>query len=92
MVERAHARLTMTWTWLLSPLGVTNVSGRPYAWWSGSGSVILPPLITLAGISALYAWHHQCRERGCVRVVRHAEPGKPRYCHRHPREPLKGDA
>lgn len=72
----------MTWHALLHFLGVDNVSGEPYGWWSGAGSVILPPLLTILGAVALYAFHHQCKERACRRIVRHAPPGL-HYCRHH---------
>lgn len=47
-------------------LGLTNPAGSWYSFWSGFGS----DLPILAGIG-LFAWHHDCHEKGCWR------PGHP---------------
>jgi hypothetical protein len=71
--------------WLQHFLGLDSASGTSYLTWSGSGSVIIPPLITLAGITALYFYHHfTCARPACLRYVRHPGHDGKRHCHRHP--------
>lgn len=79
----------MAWHWWLHVLGIDNVSGRPYAWWSGSGSVILPPLITLGGIAALWWWHHQCGVHHCYWPSRRLTAANERACWRHHPHPKR---
>jgi hypothetical protein len=63
-------------------LGLDNVAGFAYAFWSGSGSVIIPPLITLAGLIVIYWWHNNCHEPGCPLIGKHVIDGT-RWCHLH---------
>jgi len=67
-------------TWLLHVLGVDNVSGRAYAWWSGAGSD-LSEIALLGGLYGL-ARKHQCHEPRCFRIGRHVVDGSP-YCDHH---------
>jgi hypothetical protein len=59
---------------LLHILGVDDMSGRWYAWWSGSGgdlSILATPLVLCR--------RHNCHLRGCWRLGRHQAvvDGKP---------------
>lgn len=81
-------------SWLYHWLGLGNLAGPVYGWWSGSGSVFLPPLITLAGIAVLYWYHHwTCYRPACFRYVHHLDPltGR-RHCRRHPAPPVEPPA
>jgi hypothetical protein len=63
--------------WLLHVLGVDNLSGRWYGFWSGAGS----DLAYLGIIGTLYR-KHNCHQNGCWRVGRHTVDGTP-WCDRH---------
>ena len=68
-------------TWLLIHLGIKDVSGPWYAFWSGFGSDLGE--ITLVG-AVLAAYHHKkCVAKGCKRLG-HADPehGHP-ACRKH---------
>jgi hypothetical protein len=69
--------------WLLHFLGVDNEAGRPYAWWSGSGSVIVPWVMQVAAIGLLFWWHHQCHVSGCYRYARRTTAAGERACTKH---------
>lgn len=76
------------WPWLLHVLGIDNVAGYAYAWWSGSGSVLLPPLLTLAGVAVLWWWHHRCHCHRCPRLGRYpAAGGQFSVCRAHSPDP-----
>lgn len=66
--------------WLLHVLGVDNVSGRWYGFWSGFGSDI--GQITLIGAVAGAYSKHNCHDKGCWRIGKHVVDGTP-YCGRH---------
>ena len=60
---------------LLHVLGIDDLSGRWYGFWSGFGSDL--------GEFAIVAvvWHHlNCHEPGCWRIARHHMNGR---CRRH---------
>jgi hypothetical protein len=57
-------------------------NGAYYLFFSGIGSIILPPVLTLAGIVAVFGWRHQCHERRCLRVARFTA-GEYRVCRKH---------
>lgn len=73
--------------WLLHVLGVDSEAGTAYAWWSGSGSVIVPWLMQAATLALLFAWHHQCQVDGCHRYARRVTAAGDRACRRHHPEP-----
>lgn len=64
---------------LLHVLGVDNVSGRWYGFWSGFGgdiSILAAPLVLLR--------RHNCHTRGCWRIGRHPVEGTAfLVCRRH---------
>lgn len=65
--------------WLLHILGVDDVSGRPYAFWSGFAgdlSILATPLVL---------WRrHNCHARWCPRIGRHPVAGTTwTVCRRH---------
>lgn len=61
--------------WLLHILGVDDVSGPYYGWWSGAGSD-LGEYAILGGIIAA-ARKHNCHVHRCWRLGRHAVDGTP---------------
>ena len=67
---------------ILHWLGVDNVSGPAYAWYSGAGSDIGELAIVGALLGVLRK--HNCHVHGCWRVGRHQVEGTPFIvCHRH---------
>jgi len=67
-------------TWLLHILGIDDVSGRWYGFWSGFGSDI-SEIALLGGLYGL-ARKHQCHQHHCWRIGRHTVDGSP-WCDRH---------
>lgn len=68
--------------WLLHVLGVDNVSGPAYAWWSGAGSDV-GELTMLAGLAA-FLRHRNCHVHRCWRLGRHPVGGTGHVvCRRH---------
>ena len=59
----------MIWTQILHMLGVDDVSGRWYGFWSGFGSDI-GELAIIGGLITI-ARHHNCHQPGCWRLGRH---------------------
>jgi hypothetical protein len=58
----------------------------PSAWYnefSGFLSIFLPPLLTLAGVAALWWWHHQCGVHHCYWPSRRLTAANERTCWRH---------
>jgi hypothetical protein len=55
--------------WILHVLGVDNLSGPWYGFWSGIGSDITEFAI-VGGIFSLY-WKHTCHVQRCWRLGRH---------------------
>jgi hypothetical protein len=70
-------------TWLLHFLGVDNEAGHPYAFWSGSGSVLLPWVMQAVTLGLLVWWHHQCGVDGCYRYARRTTAAAERACRKH---------
>jgi hypothetical protein len=66
-------------TGLLHVLGVDDVAGRWYAFWSGAGS-------DLGYLGIVYAlWRkHNCHQRGCWRIGRHPHGGFVLCARHHP--------
>ena len=67
--------------WLEHFFGLDNGSGPQYLFWSGvSGSFA----VTLVWAFPMYWWHHNCHQRLCWRIGRHAVDGTPyRACRKH---------
>lgn len=71
--------------WIAYATGSYNTPGTPhnYNFNSGFGSVILPPVITVAGAGVLMWWHHQCHVSGCWWYARRQTAAGDRACWRH---------
>ena len=69
--------------WLAHWLGLDNVAGRIYAFWSGSGSVVIPPFLSALIILAAFWWHHQCTVHGCYWYARRTTAAGERACWKH---------
>lgn len=76
-------------TWLAHWLGLDGVAGAIYAFYSGSGSVILPPLLTGAVVGAGFWYHHQCSVHGCFWYARRTTAAGDRACFRHHPSPKR---
>lgn len=75
--------------WLYVWLGLANVSGPIYAFWSGSGSVLLPWLLNGFLIAGLFWWHHQCHVHRCFWYARRKTAAREAACWRHHPEPKR---
>jgi hypothetical protein len=75
--------------WLAVHTGTVNETGPFYGFYSGFGSILLPPLITLAGIAAVFWWHHQCHARGCYWYARRTTAAGDPLCWRHHPHPQR---
>lgn len=71
----------MIWHWLLHVLGVDDVSGRWYGFWSGFGSD-LSEFGLVAALAGLLR-QHNCEVKGCWRLGRHATAAGHHVCRRH---------
>lgn len=72
---------------LLHILGIDNVSGYWYAWWSGSGSVLIPPVLTATPIVLVQLRHKNCHQPRCWRLGRFEADGY-KLCSIHHDNPL----
>lgn len=72
----------MIGSWLYGVLGL-NMAGAVYAFWSGSGSVLIPMAVQMAIFLLLLWWHHQCHVTGCYRYARRTTAAGERACERH---------
>ena len=68
---------------ILHWLGIDNVSGPAYAWWSGSGSVLLPPILNGFALALVFWWHNQCHVTGCYWYARRKTAAGERACWKH---------
>jgi hypothetical protein len=75
--------------WLSHWLGLDNVAGPIYAFFSGSGSVFLPPVLSVLGVAAVFWWHHQCHVHHCYRYARRLTAANERACGKHHPEPKR---
>jgi hypothetical protein len=66
--------------WLLHVLGVDDVSGRWYAFWSGFGSDLSELAIVGAVLGLVHK--HNCHQARCWRIGRHLVDGTP-WCNKH---------
>jgi len=76
--------------WLSHFLGMDNLSGAHYGFWSGAGSDISE--LAILGFVYGMVRKHNCHSRGCWRIGRHLVDGTP-WCNRHhetAREVTKG--
>jgi len=67
--------------WLLHIMGVDDVSGRWYGFWSGFGSD-LAELAAGLSIAGAYAKHHECHQKGCWRMG-HPDGDGEVFCRKH---------
>ena len=70
------------WYWLEIHSGVAHGGPDPYYnFWSGFGSDIAE-FAMLGGIVALVR-HHNCNDKGCLRLARHVTKNGHRLCRKH---------
>ena len=62
-------------------LGLDNLSGPWYGWWSGAGSDIAE-LAIIGGLVNI-ARRHNCEVHHCWRIGRHATAGGHQVCRKH---------
>lgn len=67
--------------WLLHVLGVDNVAGRWYGFWSGFGSD-LGEVAIVGGLASMVR-HRNCEVHHCWRLGRHVTAAGHRVCRRH---------
>lgn len=71
------------WHWLARWLGMLNLAGPIYGWWSGSGSVIIPLAVQISVFGAIWWWHHQCTVHHCYWPSRRLTAAGERACFKH---------
>lgn len=65
--------------WLLHVLGIDNVSGPAYAFWSGfGGDIAIVGALLWAPVVLLRK--HNCHTKSCLRIGRHKVPGTDFIC------------
>ena len=71
--------------WLAYETGSRNSATPPpdYNFFSGVGSVILPPVLNGLALAVVFWWHHQCHVDGCFRYARRTTAAGDRACRRH---------
>lgn len=62
--------------------GTADQSGIYNTWWSGFGSVIVPPILSVGGLGTVYWWHHTCHIDKCYWLAKHVH-GDYSICRRH---------
>jgi hypothetical protein len=68
--------------WLAHLMGLDNLSGPFYGFWSGIGSDLGE--VTIIGAALSIWWKHECHVKGCHRMGRHPVAGTPHVvCRRH---------
>ena len=68
--------------WLGIHTGDLNEPGPFYGFWSGFGSVVIPPILQGLTFGVVFVWHQNCHTQGCWRIGRHQVGGR-KWCHRH---------
>lgn len=71
--------------WLSRQTGSLNTPGTPpnYNFFSGFGSIILPPLLNGLVLAAVFWWHNQCGVTGCYWYARRKTAAGERACFLH---------
>lgn len=87
----ALADLSMHFYWPRYQFGYRNNDGNSphYLFYSGFGSILLPPFITLLGAFLLFWWHSQCAVTGCFWLARRKTAAGDKTCWRHHPHPHK---
>ena len=75
--------------WLAHQTGSLNSPGTPpnYNFYSGTGSILIPPLLDGLVFALLFWWHHQCHVSGCLWYARRTTAAGERACWRHHPQP-----
>jgi len=87
----AVAAVALAWwwhalqVWLAVHTGSLNSQGTPpnYNFYSGFGSIIMPPLLNGLVLALVFWWHHQCHVSGCLLYARRTTAAGERACWRH---------
>jgi hypothetical protein len=65
-------------------LGLDNLAGMWYGFWSGFGSITIPPILTSFPIVFVLLRRHNCHHHLCWRIGRHPVEGSPYVvCRKH---------
>jgi hypothetical protein len=75
--------------WWIHLTGGDSGSGLVYLELSGFLSLLIPPLLTLAGIGLLWGWRNQCRVHRCYWPARRTTAAGDRVCWKHHPHPHK---
>lgn len=77
--------------WSAVHTGSVNTPGTPpdYNFFSGFGSIILPPLLNGLAVAAVFWWHHQCHVSGCWWYARRTTAAGERACWKHHPRPRR---
>jgi len=74
----------MTWHEIAHLMGLDNLAGYWYGFWSGIGSIFIPPTLTSTPIVLVMLRRHNCHQHLCWRLGRHPVEGTPYVlCRRH---------
>lgn len=81
----ALADLSMHLAWPQYQFGYRPGDGNSphYLFYSGFGSIVLPPILTVGGLGLLAWWHGQCQVSGCYWPSRRKTAAGERVCWRH---------
>lgn len=82
--------------WLSHFFGLDNLSGAHYGFWSGVGSIVIPPILTSLPIVLVLLRKHNCHVHRCWRIGRHTATDADGQTHtvcrkHHPRGHLKAE-
>lgn len=71
--------------WTAAHTGSINAPGTPpeYNFFSGFGSIILPPVLNGVAVGAVFWWHHQCGVHRCYWYARRVTAAGERACFLH---------
>lgn len=69
-------------SWSQYHFGFRNGDGNSphYLFYSGFGSIIIPPVLNGLFIGLAFWWHHQCAVTGCLRYARRTTAAGERAC------------
>lgn len=90
LLAAAVVALAVAWQlgvrrWLAFETGSQNTTGAPhnYNFFSGFGSIILPPVLNGLALASVFWWHNQCHVAGCLFYARRKTAAGDRACWRH---------
>lgn len=77
--------LSMHLAWTRYQFGYRPGDGNSphYLFYSGFGSIVLPPILTVGGLALIAWWHGQCSVSGCFWPSRRRTAAGEKVCWRH---------